>query len=67
MQLIYRGHSYTCTATQTKSARQSRAINWRYRSPSATQIEAPPVNHSTTTRFVRPRAINWRYQILAEG
>lgn len=65
MQLIYRGHFYTCTSTDAKPVRQPCAINWRYRSPLSTQIENP-LNHSTTSRYMQPRAVNWRYQILAE-
>jgi len=66
MQLIYRGHHYTCTATHAQSARQPRAINWRYRLPGATQMETLSVNLFTVSRSVQPRAINWRYQIPAE-
>ena len=66
MQLIYRAHAYSYTATPAQAAHQPRAINWRYRLPGATQIEIPPVNLSTASRSVQPRAINWRYQIPAE-
>lgn len=67
MQLIYRGHAYTCTSTHAKPAHQPRAINWRYRSPGAAQIEILPVKLSTASRSVQPRAINWRYRIPAEA
>jgi len=63
MQLIYRGHAYTYTATHTQTARPPRAINWRYRLFGATQMEMLPMSLSTTSRSVQPRAINWRYQI----
>ena len=66
MQLIYRGHHYTCTSTHAQSPRQLRVINWRYQLPGTAQIEVPPVNLSTASRAVQPRAINWRYQIPAE-
>ena len=67
MQLIYRGHAYTCTATRAKAAYQPRAINWRYRLPGATYIEKLTEQISTASQLVQPRAINWRYQIPAEG
>ena len=63
MQLIYRGHHYTCTSTHAQPACQPRAINWRYRLPGAAQMKILPVNLSTASRSAQPRAINWRYQI----
>lgn len=66
MQLIYRAHAYTYTATPTQLVRQPRAINWRYRLFGTAQMGIPPVNLSTASRSVQPRAINWRYQIPAE-
>lgn len=66
MQLIYRGHSYSCITTHTQPTCQPRVINWRYRSPLVDQIETLPVNRSKIDRYIQPRAINWRYQILME-
>jgi hypothetical protein len=66
MQLIYRAHAYTYTATHAQSVHQPRAINWRYRLPGTAQMEIPLVRCSTVSRSVQPRAINWRYQIPAE-
>lgn len=66
MQLIYRAHAYTYTATHAQLVHQPRAINWRYRLPGAAQMGILPVNLSTVSRSVQPRAINWRYQIPAE-
>lgn len=33
MQLIYRGHTYTCIATDAKPIHKPRAINWRDQVP----------------------------------
>ena len=66
MQLIYRGHHYTCIPIPAQSTRQPRAINWRYRLLGIAQMDIPPVNLSTAARAVQPRAINWRYQIPVE-
>jgi hypothetical protein len=63
MQLIYREHSYSYTATHAQPVYQPRTINWRYRLPGTAQIAMLPVHTATTDRFVLPRAINWRYQI----
>ena len=42
MQLIYRGHHYTCISTDAKPVHQPRAINWRYRLLGAAQMEIHP-------------------------
>ncbi len=66
MQLIYRGHHYSCIPTHTQSIHLLRAINWRYRLFGAAQIEIPSVSVSIASRSVQPRAINWRYQVPVE-
>lgn len=80
MQLIYRGHSYTChertdvrpyppsiSRSDSSLDCQPRAINWRYRLLGTAQVEMQLVKLSTASHSMQLRAINWRYRIPVEG